>query len=240
MENQDVEFDLIAQFDEELKAVNDSINDIDTLYNEAKEHYDKVKNSFAKGSLSFVERQTSNLISLKSTRISLLKERINIKKTKADLYLKNKRMETGGDEGSNPALLRDIASLLMNKDVAVNQIEDDFIGTVDGQVNNSNTEEMTNSVDDLLEARLQALKESGDLELSDNEQAILQENKKISIVVVRKGKTWKYAAMDENGKFVKDYEVPDKKENPVKLQREDGEIIAVDQNDKVYRVINIG
>lgn len=239
-QEQEVTFDLIEQFDEELNAVNESLEDIDDLYREVKDHFDKVKGSFAKGSLSFVERQTSNLISLKTTRISLLKERINIKKTKADLYLKNKRMENPDDGGSNPALLRDIASMLMTKDVAVNQIEDDFAGTVDGQVEGANTEEMVDSVDDLLAARLQALKESGDLELSDNEKAILTENRQVSIVVVRKGKTWKYAAMDQNGKFIKDYEVPDKKENPVKLQREDGEIIAVDQNDKVYKVINVG
>lgn len=238
-QKQDNSFDLVAQFDEELQAVNESLEDVDSLYEEIKKHFDMVKGSFKQGSLSFVERQTSNLISLKSTRISLLKERINIKKTKADLYLKNKRLENPEDSGSNPALLRDIASMLMNKDVAVNQIEDDYVGTVDGQIEAEQTEDLSSSVDDLLASRLEELKKSGELELSDNEKSILLEKKQVTIVVVRKGKSWKYAAMDQDGKFVKDYPVPDKKENPIKLQREDGEIIAVDKDEKVYKVINI-
>lgn len=234
-----IEYDIISHFDNELRLIDDSISDIELLYAETKEHYDRVKNSQSRGSLNFVERQTSNLVSLKTAKVTMIKERINIKKLQIDTFFKQEKAK-GDENNNNEALVAQVAQYLMKNDTAVNDIEDDYVGDVEGTVSAGRTSDVEKSVDDLLAERIKQLQEDGQIELTDNEIATMNENKKVKIVVLRRGKSWKFGAVNEENEIIKGYPVPDKANFKIKLQKDDeGVIIAVDQDEKVYDVINI-
>lgn len=240
-ENKDI-FNSLNNFDSEYQLIDESIQQIDELYNETKAHFDAVRNSRSKGSLTFVQQQTGNLVALRTARVSMIKERINIKKIQADFHLKNQRLNPENDT-NNDALITQMAEYLIKNDASVNQIEDYVMGDFESKVtienSNNNPNKMDESVDDIIEKRLQSLQDDGQLKLTDNEKAILYERKQVKICVLRKGKAWKFIAIDQKGKLVKDYPLPDKKDHQIKLKRdEDGSIIAVDQNEKVFEVIN--
>lgn len=240
MENVDLNPMDFNRFEEELNLINDSITDIDSLYEEVKDHFDAVKNSYSRNSLSFIEKQTSNLVSLRTAKISMIKERINLKKIQADIHYKNERSKTE-DGGGNDRLVRDVARYLMENDMAVNQIEDSYAGIVGEDIVYNQSEKLNDTVDDRLEQRIKELEEQGEITFTDNEVSISYEKQSIAIVVLKKGKAWKFGAIDNNGNIIKNYPVPDKADYKITLQYdEDEQLIAVDQNEKIYKVIKVG
>jgi len=160
-------------FKENKQAIEQAIIELDEFYKETKEHFDIIKNSRSTGSLSFVHLQTSNLISLKNAKFSLLKEQINIKKIESELLLKQDRgINEDTAEGN---IINSIMKKLMEKD------ETD----IQNKVFYSDDDE-DHSIDSILEKRINKLEKDGELNFSDNENAIRYENQEVSIVVVVK------------------------------------------------------
>lgn len=232
-------------YKDELELINGGIAEIEELYAETKEHFDEVKNSRTKGSLSFVHLQTGNLISLKNAKFSMLKEMISIRKNIADLTMKQKAAEAGTDS-KEKELLRQIAEMLdKSGSNPATSVEYEDVDETD--------------VDSAIERQIAKLESQGKLEFTDNEKAAKYERtggsppelpsdeeegeeeeevqEKVKIIVVVKDKKWSFAAMNEVGRIVKGYPLPDKKQYKMKLTKDDGKLIAVDQDDRMYEVI---
>lgn len=63
------------------------------------------------------------------------------------------------------------------------------------------------------------------------------QSQKALIVVLLNGKKWSFGAINEDGELLEDYPLPNKKDFKMKLKKVEGEIIAYDQNEKIYRVL---
>jgi len=85
-------------FNEEMKMINDELNDLDNLYNEIKTHFDVIKNSQARGSLVFIKDQTNNLISIKNAKLSYIKQKADLKKNITDFAFKEKNISNKENE----------------------------------------------------------------------------------------------------------------------------------------------
>jgi hypothetical protein len=234
-----------SHYKEELDLLNQTLQEIEDLYEETKTHFDVVKNSRTKGSLSFVHLQTGNLISLKGSKFQILKEMVSIKKSIADFSIKQKAADdkTNGDS----KLIRDIMDALNNRDIHELkgvQFEDDF--------------NLGGDIDSALDSRINSLEEEGKLEFTDNDKAAKYEKmggtpselpsdeeeeevpvtiQKTKVAVRVKDKKWSFVAVNEFGEIVKNASVPDKKQYKIKLMKMDGETVAVDQDDRMYEVI---
>ncbi len=215
---------LKEEFNKELSEIEKVIQEVDSLYDETKEHFDEIRNARVKGSLIFIQGQTSNLISMKNTKASLIKEKVNIKKTIVDLDLKNKKVE-GTDEVGK---------------------EKEFLMNFFKELNNSNMEitcktekKKKRNDDELLSNRIKELEESGELSLNENELAAKFESQNVKIAVVRKGKKWKFIAINENYEIVDDYPLPDKKMFEMRFEQDKDDEYAIDQNERVYEIVEI-
>jgi len=216
----------LTHYDNELALLNQTLKEIEDLYDETKEHFDAVRNSRTKGSLSFVHLQTANLVSLKNAKFQILKERISVRKNIADLSIKQKAGE--GAEGKDKALVMQLLGAIMKNDTL-----SDVKNTV------FEDEDEDEDIDTKLDRKLTDLEAKGKLEFTDNELATKNEKKQrdAQIVVLLNGKKWSFVAVDESNEIVKGFTLPDKTKFKMHLAKDDGEIIAVDQNDKVYNVI---
>jgi hypothetical protein len=215
-------------FKDEEKLLNDAIVEIDDLYDEVKGHYDDIKKASrsangGRGILSFVEKQTSNLVSLKNAKANLITNKITLKKTAMELALKQK------------------------KDMDESQINNDLVNAVLEQIesrdedsiiveSNYNEEDSSNfDPDELLESRIASLKASGDIE--DDEEVDSSEEEGALAVRV-KNKKWSFVGINEMGKIIKGFPVPNKKDYKMRLRKDEEKgQIAIDQNGKIYTVI---
>jgi len=213
-------------FEKEEKALDETINEINDLYDEVKDHYNLVKNASksangGRGVLSFLEKQTANLVTLKNSKVNLIQSKINLKKISAELAMKQ-RKDTDESQISN-----DIVNAILNK--LDEQNEDSIIIDEDEFMEDNISEE------DLLESRIQSLIDNGDIkdtsETKDFEDGIL--------AIKIKDKKWKFVGIDEKGRVIKNFPVPDKKDYKIKVKRNSEGKYAVDQNGKVYKVIEI-
>lgn len=238
--NNDQELDVTSYYSDELDQLDKALVEMEALYDETKEHYDEVKNSRTKGSLSFVHLQLGNLISMKNARLAIIKEKVSIKKTVADYQIKEKKAEGAG--AGDAAVVAEVMRQLNNQDTYTK--------------NTAPIEEVDEEdAEDAIERRINELEGKGKLKFTDNEKAVKYEKSGVTppeeeeedeeetteelvkIVVVVKDKKWSFAAVNELGRIVKGHELPNKSEYKMKLTKVDGELIAIDQDDRMYDVI---
>ena len=215
-------------FEENKKDIFTAIEELDELYDETKEHFDAVKRARSNGSLAFIHLQTSNLVSIKNSKFSVLKELINIKKIEAELTLKESRNQLGGSQ--DDSIVHSLMKQLMDKEDVIDYDDDDNFPPIKGK----HKEE---DVDEVLTRKIRELRDSGEMQFSDNELGFKYEDQEVQIVVVVKNKKWQFGAITEDGTRIKDYPVPKKSDYQIRLEKVDGKTVAVDQDDKIYRVI---
>ena len=223
--NDNDQSEIIKYFTNEENELNKAIQEIDDLYNEVKEHYDQLKIASrsangGRGILTFIQNQTGNLVALKNSKASLINNKITMKKYAAELSLKQKKDQDSANVSN------DIINAIMEK------LEKDNEGVIIEQEDyHSNSNE---SEEDLLDKRLKQLIDDGEIEEDDPniDNAIL--------AIGIRDKKWHFIGIDEFGKIVKGYPVPDKSQYKIHLEKEsDGTTIAIDQDDRIYKVVKL-
>jgi len=223
--NDNDQSEIIKYFTNEENELNKAIQEIDDLYDEVKEHYDQLKIASrsangGRGILTFIQNQTGNLVALKNSKASLINNKITMKKYAAELSLKQKKDQDSANVSN------DIINAIMEK------LEKDNEGVIIEQEDyHSNSNE---SEEDLLDKRLKQLIDDGEIE--EDESNI--DNAILAIGI--RDKKWHFIGIDEFGKIVKGYPVPDKSQYKIHLEKEsDGTTIAIDQDDRIYKVVKL-
>ena len=238
--NSNDENEVVKYFKDEENELVDAIKEIDDLYDEVKEHYDSLKKASrsangGRGILSFIEKQTSNLVTLKNSKASLINSKITLKKYEADLILKQKK------DMDDSKVNNDIVNAILDKIEGQNEnivYEDDY-----NETSNYDMDE-----EKLLEERINSLKETGDIKDTVTDEYVDKDNFKLDtddsdrddvvLAVYIKNKKWSFVGINDTGKIVKGYEVPDKKGYKMRIHKEeDGTSVAIDQNDRIYTII---
>jgi len=216
-------------FQEELDKLDEVYDEINALYDETYEHFSEIKGSMTRGSLAFVHLQTSNLISLKTAKLSVLKDRVTIKKSMYDIINKAKMNEVGSSSAEAQAL--EIYKLIKKENNSINDEIEEVPENDDS--------------DNRLKKRMKKLMDEDPSFLTDNEHNMRFEGQNIVIMVKRfvskktKEKTWKFVAFDiDSEELVSDYVVPIKKNFDMSFVKDNGEVKAVDQNERVYKIFN--
>lgn len=216
-------------YDKEKQLLEESLKEIEELYNETKNHSDIIKQSRVKGSLTFLEKQTANLVSLKAAKLQIIKELINIKKLSSDYDLKTKT----DDISVNGEILGQIFKKLNESD-NTGIIEEDYKDL-----------EEDNDIDSLLSKRATELSEKGEIKFSDNDLLQIkssnkenneEENGKLCIAKRKNSDKWNFIMMNEFNKIIKNAKVPDKSKYRMRFITQDGSKYGVDQNDRMYKV----
>ena len=218
---------IIDFFKDEEGELNNAIAEIDTLYDEVKQHYDQLKLASksangGRGILTFIQNQTSNLVALKNSKATLINNKITMKKYAAELALKQKK------ESGESAVNNEIVNAIMEK------LEKDDENIIYDSSYDENDNSSISSEDELLDRRVKQLIDEG---------AIVEDEpdfENVNLAVAIKDKKWHFVGIDELGKIVKGFPVPEKSEYKIHLEKDDnGSTIAVDQDDKVYAVVRL-
>jgi len=218
--------EIIKYFTNEENELNKAIQEIDDLYDEVKEHYDQLKIASrsangGRGILTFIQNQTGNLVALKNSKASLINNKITMKKYAAELSLKQKKDQDSANISS------DIINAIMEK------LEKDDENVVIEQEDYQSKSNDENEVD-LLDKRLKQLMDDGEIEEDEP-----NEDNAILAIGIR-DKKWHFIGLDEFGKIIKGYPVPDKSQYKIHLEKDsDGTTIAIDQDDRIYKVIKL-
>ena len=216
-------------YDKEKQLLEESLKEIEELYNETKNHSDIIKQSRVKGSLTFLEKQTANLVSLKAAKLQIIKELINIKKLSSDYDLKTKT----DDISVNGEILGQIFKKLNESD-NTGIIEEDYKDL-----------EEDNDIDSLLSKRATELSEKGEIKFSDNDLLQIkssnkenneEENGKLCIAKRKNSDKWNFIMMNEFNKIIKIATFPVKSKYQMRFITQDGSKYGVDQNDRMYKV----
>lgn len=253
----------MSRFQAELDKIQRAQEILEGLYDETKEHFDAIKKSNSRNTLSFIHLQTGNLTALMNAQLSAAKDSFNIKKVEAELELKSKQATVNSD---HEEMLKELYEKMMNDTTIIptedkevyedeyedydvdseldaiadkfekegqieynNELEEEGYGTKENPIRNEETddgEEEQQEYDD---------EEYEDDEYEDEYEEF--QPQEALIVVILNGKKWSFGAINEDEEELDDVELPDKKDYKMKLKKVDGEIIAYDQNEKIYRVI---
>lgn len=225
-------------FEEELENLNYLYEELCDLDDETYEHFQAIKNSGAPKALSFIHLQTSNMISLKTSKINIIRDRTSIKKSIYETINKLKTDENGS--ASLQDQMQAMYNVIKNDETLKDLPDADEELVVMKKRNKTSKKE-----EDRLAQRMKELIEEDPTFLTDNEQNIKFEGKNIQIKVKRfkvKGKnamSWKFIAVDSKNNIVKDYVLPKKSNYEMEFVSVDGEMKAVDQNERIYDIYEV-
>jgi hypothetical protein len=225
----DIKFDVR----DEIKLLEEALQENEELYSEIKGHYDKVKNS-GTGVLQFVEKQTSNLISLKSNKVSIIQQMIAAKKNDAELKIKIKNANK--EEKGGNAIVSELSNAMYDL-ILKNKGEKSFDELVAGsQKNETVVENPEDDIDALLSARIAEddAKKAKELEA---EQGKTDENSGNFFVVDVQGNMY---CLDPDYNLIEDAVLPEVNITVVENEEATGNderYIAYDEDGKYYQVI---
>ena len=216
--------DISLDIKDEIKLLNEALQDNENLFTEIKGHYDKVKQG-GPGTLQFVEKQTSNLISLKANRVSIIQQMITAKKTEAEMKLKI--ANAGKDDSGNSALIGEISAsmydlILKGKG---DKSFDELVGTQKNDENAMSEED----VDAILEARM--AEEESKTKIEVQEEVIEETKNEYQYVVDIHGNVY---CLDDEYNIIEDAPELDA---TITINVVDNEYVATDENGVKYEVV---
>jgi len=207
--------------DFEYKMLQEELNSLDSIFNDAKERLDAVAKIPSRANPVFMASQTSNLISIKEKRLNIIKELTNIKKSKMEMEIK---MFTANNklEDQQSGVSKDILDLyrLLNKVDKV-ELKQNALEQSEEEIQQPEGKDL----DDLLNARLNE---------ESNEPKIIEQTlpSKYSIVCTTNKELY---IIDEDYNIIEDCDFDLNKINIVKVEEEK----AFDDKGNSYEVVEL-
>jgi len=207
--------------DFEYKMLQEELNSLDSIFNDAKERLDAVAKIPSRANPVFMASQTSNLISIKEKRLNIIKELTNIKKSKMEMEIK---MFTANNklEDQQSGVSKDILDLyrLLNKTDKV-ELMKNALEEPEEEIQQPEGKDL----DDLLNARLNE---------ESNEPKIIKQTlpSEYSIVCTTNKELY---IIDEDYNIIEDCDFDLNKINIVKVEEEK----AFDDKGNSYEVVEL-
>jgi len=212
-----------AELDFEYKMLMDELDSLDSLYTEAKSRLDAVSKIPSRANPVFMASQTANLISIKEKRLNIIKELTNIKKAKMEMETKMFTANNKLDE-QNSGVSKDILDLYnlingKNNDI----IEEDI------EINQPTDEEIDKIFEERLnEDNINKKKETKNKQTLPSEYSIVcTKNKELYII-------------DSDYNIIDDLDFDTSVIKIIEFTtNNDGEEIAIDEDNNFYEVVEI-
>lgn len=214
-----------------LKGLMQEVNETTV---DSKEHIKSMKKSpSVRGSSMAIANQSGTVSTLLNTKLSIIKEITSVNKSISDLELKSlvqkNKVKTDEDKGKDSsAYLDDMFERIMNNDIPIPEADDYKMPK-------------SSLSKDGLDARLDTLMGSGEIEFTDSENAFRYEsNGGVEIAILydteSKNKKWEFVALNQDGEELADYPLPSKK-SCGRMEFDVANDMAKDKLANVYRLI---